>query len=72
MYNTTIINTFKSDNRNIAYIKTQHRQIMTTITNRNLKLKSMIKKPVLVDNTLFTVITFIFTKIYYSLKSILS
>ena len=37
-----IINTFNSDNSNIAKIKTQHSQIMTTITNRILKFEPMI------------------------------
>ena len=31
MNNTTVINMFNSDNSNIAYIKTQHRQIMAII-----------------------------------------
>ena len=56
--NATIINTFNSDNDNIANIKTQHHQIMTTIANRILKFKIMINKPTVTDNTLFTVITF--------------
>ena len=58
MNNTAIINTFNSDNRNIAYIKIQHCQIMAIVTNRILKFKPMIKKPVVADNILFTVITF--------------
>ena len=40
------INTFKSDNTfnsDTGNIKTQHQQIMTTITNRFLKFKPMIK-----------------------------
>ena len=43
MTNTTIINTFNSDNSNIAYINTEHCQIMTTIADRMLKFKPMIK-----------------------------
>ena len=42
----------------MAYIKTQHCQIMAILTNRILKFKPMIKKPVVADNILFTVITF--------------
>ena len=37
------MNTFNSDNSNIANIKTQHQEIMTTITNRILKIKPVIK-----------------------------
>ena len=44
MNNTTIINTFNCDDSNIANIKTQHGQVMTTITNRILKFKPKIKK----------------------------
>ena len=55
MNSTSIINTF-SDNSIIANIKTKH-QIMT-ITNRILKFKSMINKPIVADNTFSTVITF--------------
>ena len=56
--NTTMINPFNNNNRKIANNKTQHCQIMTTITNRILKLKSMIRKSIVADNTFFTVITF--------------
>ena len=45
--NTTAINTFNSDNSNITKIKTQQIEIM-----------HMIKKPIVADNILFTVITF--------------
>ena len=55
MNNTTIINTFNSDNGSITKIKTQHCQIMTTITN--LKFKTMIKKPIVTNNTFFTGVT---------------
>ena len=58
MNSTNIINTFNSDNSNIANIKTKHRQIMTTITNRILKFKPMIKKPIVADDIFFTIITF--------------
>ena len=44
MNNTTVINAFNSDNRNIIYIKTQNQQIMVTITYRILKFEPMIKK----------------------------
>ena len=54
---TTITNTFNSDNSNIAKIKTQHRQIMTTVTNGLLKFKFMIKRPVMANYTFFFVIT---------------
>ena len=46
MNNATKINTSKSDNTfnsDTGNIKTQHQQIMTTITNRFLKFKPMIK-----------------------------
>ena len=57
MNNTTIINTFHSDISNIAYIKTQNRQIMATIACRILKFKSVIKKPLVTNPTFFTSIT---------------
>ena len=57
MDNKTIINTFNSDNRNIANIKKQYHQIMTTITERIVKFNSMIKRPVITNHTNFTVIT---------------
>ena len=57
MNNTTIINIFKSVNNNIAYVKTQNCQIITTITNRTWKFKPMIKKTIVADDTIFTVIT---------------
>ena len=45
MNNTTVIKTLNSDNNsNIAYIKTQHCQIMTAITYKILKFETMIKK----------------------------
>ena len=45
MNNTTVIKTLNSDNNsNIAYIKTQHCQIMATIAYKILKFETMIKK----------------------------
>ena len=59
MNNTTVINTFnEDDNSNIAYIKTQYRQIMGTITCRILKFETMIKKPIPTNHTFLNVITF--------------
>ena len=58
MNNTTITNLFNSDNSNFANVKTQHRQIITTITDRILKFEPMIKKRTVANYTLFTVITF--------------
>ena len=58
MNNTTIINIFNSDNSNIAYIKTQHGQMMTAIACRILKIESMIKKPIVTNHAFFPVFTF--------------
>ena len=45
MNNTTVIKALNSDNNsNIAYIKTQHCQIMATIAYKILKFETMIKK----------------------------
>ena len=45
MNNTTVIKTLNSDNNsNIAYIKTQHCQIMATIAYKILKFETMNKK----------------------------
>ena len=49
--NTTIINHFNSDNSYIIKIKTEHCQIMTTITNIILKFKPMTKKPIVANHT---------------------
>ena len=38
MNDTTITNSFNNDNSNISRIKTQHRQIIATITNGILNL----------------------------------
>ena len=58
-----VTNIFNSGNNNIAEIKTQHRLIMITITNRILKFKLlMIKIPVVADIALFMVIAL--TRIY--------
>ena len=56
--NATTINTFNSDDSDVANIKTQHRQTPTTITNGILIFESMIKKTILVSYTSFTIITF--------------
>ena len=52
------IKNFNNDNNNIAYIKTQHCQIMVTITYRILKCDPMIRKPIVINDTLFKVIKF--------------
>ena len=53
-----ILNTFISDNSNIAYFKTQHHQIMARITYKILKFETMIKKPLVTNHAFFAVITF--------------
>ena len=53
-----IIKSFNSNINNNANIKTQHRQVMTTITDRILKFKPMIKKPIVTNHSFFIVITF--------------
>ena len=58
MNNTTIINIFSIDNSNIAYNKTRHCLIMTTIAYRILKFKPMIKKPIVAYHAFFAVATF--------------
>ena len=55
-HNTTIINIFNSDNSNIAYIKTQHCHIMTIITYIILKFESMIKKPIVTNDSLLSLL----------------
>ena len=55
MNNSTIINTFNYDNRNIGNIKTQYRQIMTTNTSRVSKFKPIFKKPIVAGTAFFTV-----------------
>ena len=55
--NSTIVNTFKSDNSNISYIQRKHCKSMSTITNRILKIKLMLKKPILTDKALLLIIT---------------
>ena len=42
----------------MVHTKTQHRQIMATITHKILKFKPMIKKPVTTNNTFFIATTF--------------
>ena len=49
---------FNSDDSNISDIKTQHYQIMATITYRILKLEPMTEKPTMANYTFFTVATF--------------
>ena len=44
-----IINIFNSDNSNVTKIKMQDCQIMTTITDRILKSKPMIKKAIVAN-----------------------
>ena len=58
MNNTTIINTFNSDNNNITCIKIQHRKIMANIRYKILKFELMIKKPIVANHTFITVVTF--------------
>ena len=54
----TIINIFNSDNSNITRTKAQPYDIMTTITDRILKVKTMIEKLIITNNTSFIIITF--------------
>ena len=49
MNNTTIINTFNSDNSNITNINTKRLKIKTTITGIILKYKKMISKTVVTN-----------------------
>ena len=59
MNNTTIINLFSSNNSNIPNIVANiHQQIMKTITDRILKPKLIIKKPIVAHYTFFVAITF--------------
>ena len=57
MNNTAIINVF-NNNSNSGHQKIQNQKIIATITNRFLKFKSMIKIPIMADNTFFTNIIF--------------
>ena len=57
MNNTSIIRTFDSSNRNITNINTLQQQIMTTIINRTLIFKRMMKKTIVTNYTLFAVAT---------------
>ena len=57
MSNTTIIIIFNSGNSNITNFKTQHCQIMRTITNKTLKFKLMLKKPVVARNYIISIIS---------------
>ena len=56
MNNTMTIKLLNRGNSNIANIKTQNHQIMTTDRDRIFKLKAMIKNPVVVNYIFFTVI----------------
>ena len=56
--NTATINTFNSENSNIAKIKIKHCQNMTTITNGIFKFEPVIKKPIVANYTFLTAITF--------------
>ena len=58
MNNIAIINTFNSDNSKTAKMKTQHCQIMTTITNVILIFKLVIEIPLATSYTFFTVYYF--------------
>ena len=58
MDDTTLTNPFNSDNTNVDNIKTQHRQIMTTITDRILILEPITKTP-LVENYIFFAVSMI-------------
>ena len=68
--NITKINiTLNSDNSNIAKTRTQHRQIMATITNGVFKFYPIIKISIVANHLIFTVITLV--RSILSLKSIL-
>ena len=63
MNKTAIIKTFNSHDSNITYIRTQHQQIIATITNRFFKFQVMIKTPLVAGNTVITLTNIIsFTK----------
>ena len=57
MNNAMVINTFNSANKITAFINTQNRQVMETITYRILKFEPMIKKSIVANYTFFTVMT---------------
>ena len=57
--NVMIINAFNNGNTNIANLKTQHRQIMTTVTNKILKFQPKTKLLIDLYRTFFTGIIFI-------------
>ena len=63
------MNIFNGDNSSIAYINTQHCQIIKTIAYIILKVKSMIKKPKVANYAFFAVVTF--TRSIPFLRSIL-
>ena len=70
MNNTTIINIFKSDNNNIAYIKTAHCQIMSIIANTILKFESVLEKPIVANH--ISLVLLLLARPIPSLISILS
>ena len=51
-------NTLTNDNSNIAFIKTQHHQIMAPIIYKILKFEPLIKKLTVTNHTFFAVVTF--------------
>ena len=58
MNDIKLTNTFNSDDSNISDIKTQHCQVMATITYRISKLEPMTEKPTIANYTFFTAATF--------------
>ena len=52
---STTISTFYSDDNNIANINILYQQIMTTIPSRMLLFKPIIKKPIVINHTFFTI-----------------
>ena len=71
MKDTSMINFFNSGNRNIAKIKSQHHQVITTITSEIMKLKPTIKIPIVTNDTFFTVITFSEINFFTQINSII-
>lgn len=56
MNNAAIINSFNSDDNNVANINTEHKYIMTNITHRILKFESVMKRSVATNHTYFVVV----------------
>ena len=67
---TAIINSFNSDNSNIANVKKQHRQIMTVITDRIFRFEPMIENLIVSNYTFFTVNAFIRINSFTEINSI--